>query len=357
MPGLQRRFAQRDREDLEQLQREGIFIAGAPLERFEIDYAYYCGTKHCVGTGNGLDALTIILQADYSLGRLPQNARILLPAHTYIATYLSILQAGMVPVPVDVEDLLLTVPVIQPHLGSIDAIIAVDIYGKLVDDEVYAFAIANKLPIYTDAAQSHGAITDGGKKSGSRGNASAFSFYPTKNLGAMGDAGAITCDDDDLARRCRQIGNYGRSSRYENPLPGTNSRLDTLQASFLSNRLLFLDNDNKKRYKIALSYTQQIDNPAVRIFPSSFLKNNSIHVFSVFVEDREKFCRHMKDHGIQTSCHYKIAPHRQPALSSFNDCSFPQTDYLHRCQVSLPCHPLLEDHEIQEIIMATNEYS
>ncbi|BAO54163.1 DegT/DnrJ/EryC1/StrS family aminotransferase [Nonlabens marinus] len=357
LPALQQRFAQRDREALQELQEAGQFIAGGPVDRFEADFADYCDVNHCVSCGNGLDALIILLRADQSLGNLPQNARILVPAHTYIATFLSIVEAGMIPVPVDVNPILLTVDVIEAQLGSFDAIVAVDIYGKLVDDEVYAFAKANNLHIYTDTAQSHGAKTATGVKSGARGRGSAFSFYPTKNLGAMGDAGAITCNDDLLARTARQIANYGRSSRFVNDVKGVNSRMDTLQAAFLNNRLLFLDNDNKKRYKIAQTYVEQIENEKVKLPELKFLEENAIHVFPVFVDDREKFVAYLSGHGIQTNCHYAIAPHQQDAFKELNHLQFPQTEYLHQTEVSLPCHPLLEDHEIQEIIIAINEYT
>lgn len=357
MPALQQRFAQRDREALQELQEAGQFIGGEPVERFEADFASYCGVNHCITCGNGLDALTIILRADHSLGNLPDNARILVPAHTYIATFLSIIAAGMQPVPVDVSNLMLTVDAIKSQLGNIDAIVAVDIYGKLVGEQVYAFAKANSLNIYTDAAQSHGAQWADGQKSGSRGRASAFSFYPTKNLGAMGDAGAITCHDLELATKARMLANYGRSSRYVNDIKGVNSRMDSLQAAFLSTRLMFLDNDNKKRLKIAQTYMEQIDNKKLHLPGSDFLQDNAIHVFPVFVEDREGFVAYLNSHGIQTNCHYAIAPHQQDAFKEFNHLSFPQTEYLHRTEVSLPCHPLLEDHEIQEIIIAINEYS
>jgi len=357
LPALQLRFAQRDLEALQDLQQAGQFIGGGPVSLFESDFASYCGVQHCVSCGNGLDALTIILRAERLLGNLPENARILVPAHTYIATFLSIVEAGMQPVPVDVNDLLLTSNSVHSHLGSIDGIVAVDIYGKLVGDAVYAFAKANHLPIYTDTAQSHGATTIAGEKSGSRGRASAFSFYPTKNLGAMGDAGAITCNDSDLAHTARQIANYGRSSRFVNDIKGMNSRMDSLQAAFLNNRLMFLDNDNKKRLKIAQVYMDQIANEKVHLPPPDFLDENAVHVFPVFVENREKFVAYLNSHGIQTNCHYPIAPHQQDAFKEFNQMSFPRTEYLHRTEVSLPCHPLLEDHEVQEIIIAINEYS
>ncbi|SCY20988.1 dTDP-4-amino-4,6-dideoxygalactose transaminase [Nonlabens sp. Hel1_33_55] len=344
-------------EALQELQTAGIYIGGEPVKRFEMDYAQYCGTNFCIGTGNGMDALTIILRAEKQLGRLPEKARVLVPAHTYIATFLSIVEAGMQPVPVDVHDLLITKEVLENHLESIDAAVVVDIYGKLVDDEVYAFAKANNLPIYTDAAQSQGATTRNGDKSGSRGMASAFSFYPTKNLGALGDAGAITTNDEELAVMSRRMANYGRTSRFVNDIKGVNSRLDPLQAAFLNNRLLFLDNDNKKRKKIARVYMEQIENPKVKLPAADFLESNSIHVFPVFLEDRDAFVTFLADRGIQTSIHYAIPPHQQQAFEEFNHLSFPQTQYLHNTEVSLPCHPLLEDHEVQEIVIAINEFS
>lgn len=173
----------------------------------------------------------------------------------------------------------------------------------------------------------------------------------------MGDAGAITCHDLELATKARMLANYGRSSRYVNDIKGVNSRMDSLQAAFLSTRLMFLDNDNKKRLKIAQTYMEQIDNKKLHLPGSDFLQDNAIHVFPVFVEDREGFVAYLNSHGIQTNCHYAIAPHQQDAFKEFNHLSFPQTEYLHRTEVSLPCHPLLEDHEIQEIIIAINEYS
>lgn len=173
----------------------------------------------------------------------------------------------------------------------------------------------------------------------------------------MGDAGAITCNEPALAAMAKKIANYGRSTRYVNDVKGMNSRMDTLQAAFLNNRLLFLDNDNKKRYKIAQTYVHQIENELVALPPAEFFYQNAIHVFPVFVEDRDKFREFLANHGIQTNCHYEIPPHQQPAFKEFNHLSFPRTEYLHRTEVSLPCHPLLEDHEVQEIINAINAFS
>lgn len=354
---LQARFSKQDAQSLVALQDSGQFIGGDFVSTFESSFATYCDVTHCVGTANGLDALTLILKADCQLGNLPQNARILVPAHTYIATWLSIVHAGMQPVPVDVKVLNLDVEVVSQAMGTYDGIIAVDIYGKMVDDSVYAFAKANQIPIYCDTAQSHGATSISGKRSGSIARASAFSFYPTKNLGALGDAGAITTNDTDLAFMCRNIANYGRSSRFVNDQIGMNSRLDPLQALFLSTRLKSLDSDNAARFAIARAYYDAFKNEEVSVLSESFLVANACHVFPVFVDDRRRFVNYMTAHNIETSCHYEIPPHRQKAFESFNKMSFPVTDRLHDTQVSIPCHPLLNAAALNRICTVINAYS
>jgi dTDP-4-amino-4,6-dideoxygalactose transaminase len=326
------------------------------VSQFEDEYASYCGAGHCIGTGNGLDALTIILKAEIALGNLPVNAKVLVPAHTYIATFLSIAHAGMQAIPVDVEMLNLTEVVLRQESQKYDAILVVDIYGKLVGDEVYAFAKANSINIYCDAAQSHGATNDTGAKAGCLAKASAFSFYPTKNLGAIGDAGAITTNDPELANMCRKIANYGRESRFINDVIGVNSRLDPLQAGFLSNRLPQLDADNKRRVEIATYYYKHIKNDKVRLLAKDFLKNSVVHVFPVFVADRRAFIDYLGAGGIGTSLHYEVPPHRQKAFKSLNHLVFPVTEELHRTEVSLPCHPLMSPDQMRRVVHEVNGY-
>jgi dTDP-4-amino-4,6-dideoxygalactose transaminase len=326
------------------------------VSQFEDEYASYCGAGHCIGTGNGLDALTIILKAEIALGNLPVNAKVLVPAHTYIATFLSIAHAGMQAIPVDVEMLNLTEVVLRQESQKYDAILVVDIYGKLVGDEVYAFAKANSINIYCDAAQSHGATNDKGAKAGCLAKASAFSFYPTKNLGAIGDAGAITTNDPELANMCRKIANYGRESRFINDVIGVNSRLDPLQAGFLSNRLPQLDADNKRRVEIATYYYKHIKNDKVRLLAKDFLKNSVVHVFPVFVADRRAFIDYLGAGGIGTSLHYEVPPHRQKAFKSLNHLVFPVTEELHRTEVSLPCHPLMSPDQMRRVVHEVNGY-
>lgn len=353
---LNARFKEADQQSYIAVHESGRYVGGAAVDNFEKQFAQYCGVTHTVSTGNGLDALTLILMAEKELGNLPHNAKILLPAHTYIATFLSIIHAGMQPVPVDVTDILLTVNDLQSQIHKVDAIIAVDLYGKLVDDAVYAFAKAEQKLIYCDSAQSHGAISSSGKRSGSIARASAFSFYPTKNLGALGDGGAITTNDDLLANMARKLANYGRDSKFEYAVKGVNSRLDPLQAAFLSERLEHLDRDNLRRLHIAQYYYEHFKNDHVVTANNSFIDHNVWHVFPVFVTDRSHFQSYMMDHGIETNVHYSKAPHQQAAFSELNDLSFPQTEFLHRSEVSLPCHPLMTLQEMEYIAQVVNNY-
>jgi dTDP-4-amino-4,6-dideoxygalactose transaminase len=353
---LQVRFATADKKAFADFLVTGQYIGGKLVEKFEVEFAAYCGVDHAIGTGNGLDALTIILLAEVELRNLPVNARILVPAHTYIATFLSIYNAGLIPVPVDIEELNLSVNAIKNCDQPYDAIVCVDIYGKLVDDDVYAFAKAKNLNIYADTAQSHGAKNKVGQRSGSLARASAFSFYPTKNLGALGDAGAITTNDEQLAAMCRSIANYGRNTRYKNPIKGINSRLDPLQASLLYNRLPALDADNLLRIEIARNYYKKMNNLKISVLSTDFLKYNAMHVFPVFVNDRPRFQEYMLKNGIETSCHYEIPPHQQVAFKEFNALQFPVTEGLHATEISLPCHPLLSEEDQAHIIAVVNNY-
>ncbi|MBF4986188.1 DegT/DnrJ/EryC1/StrS family aminotransferase, partial [Nonlabens mediterrranea] len=332
------------------------YIGGKYVERFEQQFGNYCGVDKVVSTGNGLDALTLILLAEKELGNLPPNAKVLVPAHTYIATFLSIVHAGMQPVPVDVNNLVLSVNDLKSQIAKVDAVIAVDLYGKLVGDEVYAFAKAEQKPIYCDSAQSHGAISSSGNRSGSIARASAFSFYPTKNLGALGDGGAITTKDHLLAAMARKLANYGRDNRFLNSAKGVNSRLDPLQAAFLSNRLAQLDSDNNKRLLVAQFYYHHFKNDHVTLADREFLNHNAWHVFPVFVADREHFQNYMLENGIETNVHYPVPPHQQEAFKELNDLNFPQAERLHRTEVSLPCHPLMSPTEMEYVVKVVNNY-
>lgn len=349
-------FAQQDLKTFKKIYATGNFIGGEWVTTFEKQFSQYCCTAHTVGTGNGLDALTIILKAEILLGNLKPNARILVPAHTYIATYLSIVHAGMHPIPFDVEKLTTTVKVLQLVKEEYDAIVVVDIYGKLVEDEVYKFAREKGVFIYCDTAQSHGARNNDGKPAGSLARASAFSFYPSKNLGAVGDAGAITTNDQELAAMCRKLANYGRKTRFVNDVIGVNSRLDPLQAGFLLNRLPHLDTFNNRRKEIAIFYYQHIKNSKVHLHHSDFIDNNALHVFPVYVDQRKSFIDYLNNHGVGTSIHYEVPPHLQPAFKNLNHLHFPVTEKLHNTEVSLPNHPFMTQQQVQQVVTVVNKY-
>jgi dTDP-4-amino-4,6-dideoxygalactose transaminase len=356
LKALNQRFREKDFAAMNAVLDAGQVIGGKYVLKFEDAFADYCGVNFCVTTGNGHDALMAILKADAELSVLPKNAKILLPAHTYIATFLSIINAGMTPVPVDVDGLVLTKTALENNDQTIDGIVVVDFYGKIVGDEVYAFAKANNIPIYCDTAQSHGGVNNSGKRSGSLARASAFSFYPTKNLGALGDAGAVTTNDEQLAEMIGKICNYGRDTRYKNSALGFNSRMDTLQAAFLLNRMPTLDSDNKRRKQIAEYYRKHIKNQKVKLPEASFYKACVFHVFPVYVEDRQEFRSYLDKNGIGTSCHYEIPPHQQKVFKNYNWGSFPVTEKYHSTQVSLPCHPMLSDLDLQRIVEVINAY-
>ncbi len=353
---IQSRFLPQDMESIKELHESGRYIGGQFVDTFEKEFASYCNVQYCVSTGNGLDALSIILRAETALNRLPKNAKIAVPANTYIATILSVVHSHHTPVLFETEQCVVQVDDLKKIKEDYDALLVVDLYGIMVDDDVYAFAKANHKKIYTDTAQSHGGRTSSGKTSGSLAAASAFSFYPTKNLGALGDAGAIVTNDQELAAMCRKIANYGRDSQFLNSEVGVNSRMDPLQALFLSTRLQVLESDNNSRRSIAYKYSQGIDNKKVQLLSTQLANRSVFHIYPIFVEDRVAFIDFMKHHGIQTGCHYEVPPHQQKAFSKWNDLQFPATESRHQQQVSLPCHPLLDTQEVHHIIQTINSY-
>ena len=339
----------------------GWYIMGDGLSTFEKEYAAYCKTKHCIGVGNGLDALRLIIEGYKSLGKLQEGDEVLIAGHTFIATLLAVKQAGLTPVLVDVD----------PHTFNFDlnlleqattpktkAILPVHIYGALAPmKEINAFAKAHRLTVIEDAAQAHGAGTPEGKKAGNLGDAAGFSFYPVKNLGALGDGGAVTTNDDDLAAVIRKLRDYGTRVKYHNDLAGFNSRLDELQAVFLSEKLPLLDNDNARRRAIALRYLDGITNPEVILPGYSGDEAHIFHLFVVRVKHRDHFMTYLKSKAIGCLIHYPIPPHHQKAFSEMRDLHLPVTELLHREVVSIPISPVMTDDDVQTVIEAINMYS
>jgi len=338
----------------------GWYIHGAEVKAFEHDYAAYCGVKHCIGVANGLDALILIFRAYIEQGLLRTGDEVIVPANTYIASILSVTANGLVPVLVEpqLRTYLLDPACIEAEITSrTKAIMPVHLYGQLCDmDEINRIAIRHGLLVVEDSAQSHGARKDE-KLAGSLGNASGFSFYPGKNLGALGDAGAVTTDDDELATVVRQVANYGSIKKYVNKYKGVNSRLDEIQAAVLGVKLNRLDSDNERRRTIARRYVEGISNPEIVLPEGVDRPSHVIHVFAVLCQHRDGLARHLESCGIQTLIHYPIPPHKQEAYRDWKNYSFPIAERIHREELSLPMSPVLKDDEVDRVIECVNSFS
>ena len=337
------------------------YILGREVDTFESDFASYCGTKYCIGTANGLDALTLIFKSYIHLGKLKYKDEVIVPANTYIASILAILNAGLIPVLVepDLDTYNMSPKDIERHITKMTkAILVVHLYGQLADMEaINAIAGENDLVVIEDAAQAHGAIASyNNEKAGALGNAAAFSFYPSKNLGALGDAGAITTNDVDLAETLKMMRNYGSSKKYVNAILGVNSRLDELQAAFLNIKLKVLDADNAKRQSIAKRYLNDIKNIKIILPLYNGSQDHVFHVFVVRVDDRAGFVDYLEAHDIGYLMHYPIAPHQQKALAMFNHMSFPLTENIHDSIVSIPISPVMADQEVSTVVKVLNAY-
>lgn len=337
----------------------GRYILGEKLATFERDFALFCETKHCIGVGNGLDALILIFKAFIIKGKLQVGDEILVSANTYIACILAIENAGLKPVLVDTnfESYNLSIENIKSATTQhTKGILMVHLYGQITDaEEIAAFAKEMHLVLVEDAAQAHGAIANK-KRAGNIGDAAGFSFYPGKNLGALGDAGAITTNDTELAEIIRALRNYGSEMKYYNLYKGVNSRLDDIQAAFLSIKLKDLDFDNDKRRGIAKRYLKEIVNPKVHLPNYDGTENHVFHVFTLRVENRETFQLYMLERGIQTLIHYPVAPHKQEAMKEFSHLSFPISEEIHEHIVSIPLHSMLANDEVAKIIDVVNSY-
>lgn len=332
----------------------GWFILGKEVELFEREFADYCGTKHCIGVANGLDALVLILRA-YGVG---PGDEVIVPANTFIATWLAVTQVGAKPVPVEPADtgFNLDVDRLQAAItGSTRVIMPVHLYGVPAEmDGINRIAQLHGIKVVEDAAQAHGA-TYRGRRAGALGDAAAFSFYPGKNLGALGDAGAVTTSDDALADRLRTLRNYGSRIKYHHEEAGTNSRLDELQAAFLRAKLPSLDADNARRRAIAQRYLEGLSGITdVELPPVPSHCIPAWHLFVVRHPRREQFARRLAEAGVGVMIHYPIPPHKQKAYADLAvaEGSLPRTESLHEQVLSLPMGPHLSDEQVDEVIRA-----
>lgn len=350
----------------------GWYIAGNELAQFEQEFANYCGTKHAIGVANGLDALILTLRAWKELGKLKEGDEVIVPANTYIASILAITENRLVPVLVEPDELTYNISpglVEKAITPNTRAILPVHLYGQLADMPVIMqIAKHHNLLVLEDCAQAHGAQLNG-KKAGNWGDASGFSFYPGKNLGALGDAGAVTTNDDELAQTLRALRNYGSHEKYKNLFQGVNSRLDEIQAAMLSVKLKHLDTEITQRRKVADAYLKGINNPAI-VLPtihSTFnIKNSQLmseaHVWHVFVircKQRDALQKHLANQGIQTLIHYPTPPHQQQAYKNnqaWSNASYPITQAIHNEVLSLPISPVMTDEQVQQVINAVNSF-
>jgi len=335
----------------------GWYIHGEECHAFEGEFANYCGTKHCIGVANGLDALTLILRAYMELGIMSEGDEVIVPSNTYIASVLAISQNGLIPVLVepDLATYLLDPLLIEAKITpKTKAILPVHLYGQTCDmDKINEIAKRYNLKVIEDSAQSHGAYY-GEKRSGNLGDASGFSFYPGKNLGALGDGGAVTTNDDELAQVIRALGNYGSHKKYENLYQGVNSRLDEIQAAMLRVKLRHLDKEIEERRTIAEYYSAHIDDAKV-VLPA--VRERESHVWHLFVvrhENRDVLQNCLKDSGIQSMIHYPIPPHKQQAYSQMNELVLPIADIIHDTIISLPLYPGLSMESVKNIVSAIN---
>lgn len=338
----------------------GYYILGGQYKVFISAFAKFIGTKHCIGVGNGLDALRLILEGYKALGKLKEGDEVLIASNTFIATILAVKQAGLTPVLVEAEDKTYSFDLHQLE-GAIGpntkAIMPVHLYGQIVPMErIMELAQKHDLLVIEDAAQAHGAVATNGKKAGNIGHAAGFSFYPTKNLGALGDGGAVTTNDSALAAVVKKLANYGTSSKYVSELPGFNSRLDELQAALMLAKLPTLDADNARRRKIATAYLTGIDNDKISLPYYSGNDDHVFHLFVVRVNDRAHFEAYLEANAIGSLIHYPIPPYKQSALLEFKDNSFPVCEAIHKTVVSIPMSPVMTDAEVSQVIKVLNDY-
>ena len=338
----------------------GWYLHSDANSRFESHFAQYIGTRHCIGVGNGLDSLTLILRAYKELGVIAEGDEIIVPANTYIATILAITDNNLKPVLVEprldtfqIDDSLIE-KAITPRTR---AIMIVHLYGRCAYTErIGELCRKYDLKLIEDNAQAHG-CTYNGKRTGSLGDAAGHSFYPGKNLGALGDAGGVTTNDDQLADTIRALANYGSRKRYVFDMAGRNSRMDEIQAAVLDVKLKYLDEENSRRRSNALYYIKNISNPYVCVPSESYWRESVFHIFPLMTSQRDLLQSYLKENGVQTDIHSPIPPHLQRAYSQWGRPSLPVTERIHREELSLPVSQVLTEEECKEVTRLINDFA
>lgn len=337
--------------------RSGWYLLGKEVANFEHRFANYCGVKACVGVANGLDALSLIFRAYLEMGVMKEGDEVIVPANTYIASILSVSENRLVPVLVEPDIATLNIDPLQIEKAITPrtrAILVVHLYGQVCQmEQIQAIACKYGLKIVEDCAQSHGACYQG-VKCGALGDAAGFSFYPGKNLGALGDGGAVTTSDEQLETVIRRLANYGTARKYVNEYKGLNSRLDEIQAAVLSCKLQQLDQETAVRRAIAQRYGREITHPSLQLPQIKSPEEHVWHIYPVLTEQRDALQSYLLNEGIETLIHYPIPPHRQQAYAEWNHLSFPITEQIHQQILSIPLHPALKEEEVDYIIEKLN---
>lgn len=337
----------------------GWYLQGKENETFETDYSKYIGTKYTIGCANGLDALIWIFRAYIELGVMKEGDEVIVPANTYIATILAITENNLVPVLVEPNPDTLQIDdskIEEKITDKTKAIAIVHLYGQCAyTDKIGELCKKYNLKLIEDNAQAHGCVYKG-IKTGAIGDAAGHSFYPGKNLGALGDAGAVTTNDLELAQAVRSLANYGSQKKYVFQYCGRNSRLDEIQAAILDVKLKHLDEDVKLRKEVAKKYLSGITNPKIKLPKIFDWDQHVFHIFTILTEDREGLQKYLTEKEIGTNIHYPIPPHKQECYKEWNNMSFPVTEKIHQQELSLPMSPCLTDEQIQYVIDALNEW-
>ncbi len=355
---LNRKYLQEFQPALAVLVNEKAFILGDAVENFENQWADYTASGHAATTGSGFDAIYLIFEAYKLLGKLNPGDEVIIPAHTFIASILPVIKAGLRPVLTDPSDeFLLSAKDIEPKITSrTKAILPVHLYGRAVNlEEIQKLASAHDLLVIDDAAQAHGAMFHG-QKIGGLTDATAWSFYPTKNLGGLGEGGAVTSHDEQLIETVKILRNYGQIEKYNSRYPGINSRMDSLQASFLTIKLKDLDSLNEKRKKIAAYYHKNINHPGIKKPVFSSDESHVFHQYVISSNHRDELRKYLKDNGIETLIHYPVPPHKQKALAGIIPENFPVSEQISRIILSLPMDPYLSFEELHYLTRILNAF-
>lgn len=359
LQAINAQYSQELKEACAKVIDSGWYVRGKYVQKFEDDFAEYCGTKYCVGVANGLDALTLTLRAWKELGKLQDGDEVIVQANTYIASVLAITENNLTPILVepDPDTYNLSARGIEEFISpKTKVILPVHLYGQISPmKDIMTIAKKNKLLVLEDCAQSHGSMIDG-IKCGAWGHAAAFSFYPGKNLGALGDAGAVTTDNEELSKTIKILGNYGSEKRYENIYKGVNSRLDEIQAAMLSVKLKYLNKDIVQRRNIANNYLSRIKNPLISL---PFINEQSSHVWHLFVikvVQRDLILQYLDDCGIQALVHYPVPIHKQEAYRYFDILKSEKVEKIQDEIVSIPIGPTMNEKDIDYIIDKLNRF-